>query len=274
MRFAAGITLYNYTNDQVLRIKEYSKAFDKVFLFDNSEVDYPKPKLELDDRFIVISGEGNRGLPYAFNSIIDRCGEYDFLCTLDQDSVFLTDDINKIKLYLESYKGKEYLGIIAPYVDYGYAKHRLSESVEKKRWVITSGSFVNLNALRKEKVYYDNAYFIDKFEIDLCEHLLTKGYDVLMYHGSELHQSLGEDSGHNHPNHSALRHYYLFRNRLYFNNKWHSIVIRYFLNIAQTLRHELLILLYEENKWAKMLKLVPAIVDYYKGNMGKWKRVQ
>lgn len=273
MRIAAGITLYNYTNDQVQRIREYSKSFDKVFLFDNSEVDYPKPNLELDDSFVVISGGGNKGLPYAFNSIIDRCGEYDFLCTLDQDSVFLTEDINKIKQYLESYKEKDNLGVIAPYIDYGCARYTLSQCVEKKRWVITSGSFVNLNVLRKEKVCYDNAYFIDKFEIDLCEHLLSLGYNVFMYYGSVLHQSLGEDSGHNHPNHSALRHYYLFRNRLYFNNKWHGIVTRYFLNIAQTLRHELLILLYEKKKWDKMLKLLPAIVDYYKGNMGKWKKV-
>lgn len=271
MRIAAGITLYNYTNDQVQRIREYSKSFDKVFLFDNSEVDYPKPKLELDDRFIVIPGEGNRGLPYAFNSIIDRCGEYDFLCTLDQDSVFLTEDINKIKLYLESYKDKDNLGVIAPYIDYGYTKHTVSESVENKRWVITSGSFVNLNVLRKEKVYYDNAYFIDKFEIDLCEHLLALGYNVLMYHGSELHQSLGEASGHRHPNHSALRHYYLFRNRYYFNNKWHKGLKKWFLNIAQTIRHLILIALYEKQPIEKISMLSNALKDYQRGKMGKFR---
>lgn len=269
MRFAAGITLYNYTTEQIERIRNYSKVFDAVFLFDNSDKDYQKPTIDIDKNVCILSEGQNMGLPYAFNQIIKKCDGFDFLCTLDQDSIFLSDDINHTKEWIESCNLINNLGIVAPFVDYGHEDYLETEKVDRRKWVITSGSFVNLNILRKEGVCYDEAYFIDKFEIDLCEHLRTLGYIVLMYHGSTLHQSLGEESGHKHPNHSALRHYYLFRNRLYFNNKWHSGLYKYFLNTAQSFRHIFLIVLYEDTPFKKVREFFPACKDYLHNKLGK-----
>ena len=117
---------------------------------------------------------------------------------------------------------------------------------------------------------YDNKYFIDKFEIDLCQQMTTRGIEVLMYHGSVLYQNLGERNGHRHPNHSALRHYYLFRNRFYFNRKWFTNIKCIVLDVLQTLKHIGLILLFEDEKMYKIQFLKKAIKDYKKGNMGKY----
>lgn len=271
LRFAAGITLYNYNNTQINRLIEYSSSFEIVFFFDNSEPGYKCNYENLPKNIILLSENRNCGLPYAFNKIIEdqRTQELDFLCTLDQDSVFTKEDIDNIKRYLAQSESIENIGVIAPYVKYGYGTHKKNNEVESKKWVITSGSFVNLNILRKEKMTYDNAYFIDKFEIDLCQQMVSKGYKVLMYHGSELLQSLGEYSGHKHPNHSPLRHYYLFRNRLYFNHKFYKAPKRWLLNTLQTSRHVFLIIFYEERKKEKLGFILPAFRDYIDGRMGK-----
>ena len=99
MKFAAGITLYNPTPLQLEHIKEYGKSFDYVFLFDNSEPEYKQIKNDFGDNFIVLSKGYNVGLPSAFNEIIknEKCQEIDFLCTLDQDSVFSELEIQKLK---------------------------------------------------------------------------------------------------------------------------------------------------------------------------------
>lgn len=270
MLFAAGITLYNPSEKQIENALGYSDYFDRIFLFDNSDDGIcRKGKMDAIDKVVYLDGNGNNGLPYAFNRILEKCVGYDFLCTLDQDSLFSGPDIEHIKKYIENKIDIKKCGIISPYVDYGIRTYTLSESIESKKWVITSGSFVNLNIIRKEELSYDENYFIDKFEIDLCEQLKNRNYRIVMYHGSTLHQELGESNGHTHTNHSPLRHYYLFRNRFYFNKKWYMGIKRYFLNIAQTTRHVLLIILYEENKINKISQLKEAYLDFKKSKFGK-----
>lgn len=272
MKFAAGITLYNFDISTIERVGNYESAFDVIFLFDNSEPDYCHPPIKLSEKFVVITEHKNMGLPYAFNKILERCGDFDFLCTLDQDSSFGIEDISKVKDLIKTMHNLDCIGIIAPYIDYGHKEYIVSEQIDRRKWVITSGSFLNLHVIRKESIKYDEAYFIDKFEIDMCENLRKRGYEILMYHGSTLHQSLGDYSGHRHPNHNPLRHYYLFRNRFYFNKKWYSGIKRSFLNSAQTVRHMLLILMYEKKKKEKMFIFMSAYNDYLKRRMGKWRK--
>ena len=42
MKFAAGITLYNPTVENIRHVKEYVNLFDKVFIYDNSEPEFVK----------------------------------------------------------------------------------------------------------------------------------------------------------------------------------------------------------------------------------------
>lgn len=268
MRFAVGVTLYNPHKEQIDNIALLAENFDKVFLFDNSEPDYIKPNYPSSDKFEILSYNENVGLSKAFNCIMDHCNDFDFLCTMDQDSKFYADDIHQIQSYIKNTDTTS-MGIIAPYIDYGSGKHQQKKTIESKSWVITSGSFVNLNVVRKFNLKYDEKYFIDKFEIDMCEQIKQVGGCIIMYHKSVLHQELGEKSGHKHPNHSPLRHYYLFRNRFYFNNKWHSGICGILLSILQTVRHLCLIVMYEKNKIKKTKVLLDAYFDYKHNKLGK-----
>lgn len=271
MKFACGITLYNPSLEQLENIKEYSSSFSKVFLFDNSEPEYEHDFVDLPSNIYVLTENRNCGLSYAFNEIIinPECQDVDFLCTLDQDSIFEKNDILNIEHLIEKCEYIDSVGIIGPYVDYGFGKHNTREVIEVKKWIITSGSFLNLNVVRKEGLSYDLNYFIDKFEIDMCQQMLVKGYGVLMYHGAVIHQQLGENSGYRHPNHSPIRHYYLFRNRIYFNNKWKKGISKYVITILQTIKHVVLILAYEDNKFNKIRMLSIALSDYKNKRMEK-----
>ncbi len=271
MKYAAGITLYNPSVSQINHIKQYSTIFDKVFVFDNSEPNYDKPNYSFPDNYIIITENCNKGLPYAYNRIIQHvdCSDIDFLCTLDQDSIFENNEIKKIFDFLENNDNSD-IGIVAPYIDYGFGKHNHFSSIESKKWVITSGSFVNLSVINRYDIKYDEGYFIDKFEIDLCKQLDTKGLKILMFHDAILKQELGEYSGHRHPNHNWLRHYYLFRNRFYFNNKFYNGIKKYFLSFSQSFKHCLLIIMYENNKARKIRQIKKAYKDYKIGKMGKY----
>ena len=278
MKYAAAITLYNPTKKQIEYCRLYKEVFDLVYLLDNSEVPSEKTRESfIGAKFVYIKMNGNEGLPKAFNTVLNRKEllVYDFLCTLDQDSVFTNEEIGKLKsfisdVYSERIKDLSYddVAIFAPVIDYGRGIGQ-SERYEKRRRVITSGSFLNVKLIQNNNFRYDEKYFIDKFEIDLCQQIILNNKDIVVYHGSILMQHLGDTENSKHSSHSSLRHYYLFRNRFYFNNKFYRWSKRYILNILQTLRHCYSIVSYESNKMEKLRELPIAISDYRKNNMGK-----
>lgn len=277
LRFCAGITLYNPSEENIRNIYEYKSSFEKIFIYNNSEKIVNIKILEQSEKFIIISENKNDGLPKAYNKILKICQEenIDFLCTLDQDSFFSTDDISAIKKLIENnfMEWRKKVAIIAPYIEYkkSYEKKRekrISE-INEKKWVITSGSFLNIKLLKEYELNYDENYFIDKFEIDLCKKIILKKLKIYMYLKSVLYQELGEKNSKNKINHNPLRHYYLFRNRFYFNNKFYTFPKKYFLNIAQTLRHIFMIIFNEDDKLKKLKMFVKAYKDYKKNKMGE-----
>ncbi|WP_050636211.1 glycosyltransferase [Candidatus Stoquefichus sp. SB1] len=272
--FVAGVTLYNPDYNAFERIREYAQVFDYIYVFDNTELSNSnKDEFENISNIIYLSEYENMGLPYAFNKIISKMPvNVNYLCTLDQDSIFSKEDIKRI-IYKINHIDMTNIAIMAPKVIYHSSNVQIEEKLQKRKWVITSGSFLNIRILKQENIKYDENYFIDKFEIDLCQQLINKNYIIYQYNGSLLHQRLGEDSGHMHPNHNPIRHYYLFRNRFYFNKKYvHSFIKRIIINFLQTARHIFLIVLYENKKKKKLSMLMYAWIDYKKGEFGKGKK--
>lgn len=269
MKYAAGVILYNPTQEQIDRICKLEDSFDAVFLFDNSESTYQKPSYPHHIKFHLLGENANKGLSYAFNKIIEHCGEYDYLCTLDQDSIFTKEEICKLQTYLDKMSISSKTGIVAPFVDYGTKPYTPSEESKHVDFVITSGSFVNLTMIRERNISFDENYFIDRVDADLCKQVNAMGYEIIIYHESVLHQRLGEETAHSSSSHNPLRHYYMFRNRLYFNNKWYRGPKKWFLNVAQTIKHLNMILWYETDKPKKLKAFIEASRDYLNNKMGK-----
>ncbi len=270
MRYAVALTLYNPSIENIDNLKNYIDNFDGIFIYDNSN-DNKKYKelIPNNDKVHYFFNGRNDGLPCAFNEVLNSSylNDYKFLCTMDQDSYFQDSEIKKIKSFIEKNMYKE-VAIYAPYILYNDKDMLPKQKVIYEEWVICSGSFINLDVIRKHKVRYDKQYFIDRFEVDFCKQVRLLGYKIIVYTDSTMKQELGSDSGHRHPNHSPLRHYYLLRNRLYFNYKYYRKTKAFCLSFLQIIKHISLILLFEEYKGEKVKACLRGFDDYRKRKFG------
>ncbi|MFR0539483.1 glycosyltransferase [Limosilactobacillus reuteri subsp. suis] len=272
-KFACGIVTYFPNNDVIDKINKYSDEFDEVYVFDNTpqESDVLK-KLELNQKIHLYSNEENNGLSVAYNYFVkEAISNCDFLCTLDQDSVFLTENIEKIIDYINS-NDLDSIAVIGPKIIYNndYEMSARNSDINDKRYLISSGSFLNLSILKENNIKFDPQYFIDRVDIDFCQECIRKGFRVVEYTSSVLYQTLGTPTKHmNKGNHSYKRHYYMFRNRFYYNRKFsNSLLQRESLNIIQSLKQCLRILTFEDQKINKLKQLLLAIYDYQHNIMG------
>ena len=272
MLFACCVTLYNPDNNVIKRIENYIRLFDKIYLFDNTELENYSDISRIISKLEgveYITENKNKGLSYALNAIMNKAleGDYDYLCTLDQDSNFQTEDIIQIKKHLESTYSDNY-GIIGPHIIYHNEMYDKKDKLVDKRYIITSGGFINLRVIKKICIRFDENYFIDRVDVDFGRQIQIRGYRLGEYKGAVLYQQLGTSSGHDHPNHSPLRHYYIFRNRFYYNKKYYNYPIRFIVSLAQTAKHLILIILYESDKCEKITQLYYAYNDYRHDDMG------
>lgn len=265
MRIAVGITFYYPREIDIDKIDMYSSMFDKVYVYDNAF----DSNINLTQRFkkyknvYYICNHSNDGLPKAFNYILKTAykDKMDYLCTLDQDSLFLEEEISKIKTWIQKNR-VDSIAMVCPAIRMNGKAQKSNECTEEKvNWSICSGSFFNLHILKKEEIWFDEYYFIDRFDKDICEAIMRKGYEIIRLNNVHLDQELGVIKN-GHANHSSLRHYYIFRNRFYYNQKFYNRTLRYSRNIVQTFHHIYLILRHEEKKIEKIIVLKKAIVDY------------
>ena len=99
--------------------------------------------------------------------------------------------------------------------------------------VMTSGNVINLDAFKAVGGFSDE-YFIDCVDFDFCAKLRQCGYQILRLNKIKLNHSLGKykkkvifGKAYTSFEHSALRRYYIVRNRLYFCNKFKDVFPEY-----------------------------------------------
>lgn len=194
---------------------------------------------------------------------------YNYLCLLDQDSVFNSDEVYKMMNFIDAYPTKEQVAIFSPRVIYDKrVSKKIVSDYEFKKFVISSGSFINLKIVENDSdINFDVNYFIDRVDTDFCMLCVKKGYKLVQYNKSVLIQQLGIEGHFGITQHSYKRHYYIFRNRLYYNQKFY----RHYksLSILQTLKQCLRIILFEDEKALKIKQLFYAIHDFNHDCMSK-----
>lgn len=277
MKFACGLTLYNPTQLEINNIFLYSKKFEKVYIFNNSDkldCEFTFLLEQIDNVYIIHSGS-NEGLSVALNCLcLAAIGEFDFICLLDQDSVFSEKNIIKIMSGIEKYNEQDVV-IFSPKIVYDhYPQTNVSiEEVSSEDWVITSGSFVNLG-LFEAVGGFDEAYFIDRLDFDFCYSSKCKGFKIKIINSSNLFQSLGttkEIFNFKFFEHSSLRNYYSFRNRIYFylKKKNGRVLFNSTILVLLSFKQIFRILFFEGDKTEKIKSILLAIKHYASGKMGK-----
>lgn len=271
MKYVCGIVTY-FPNESIIgKIKEYSNVFEHILVFDNTP--NGSKFLKKLDNFLkveVIFNKQNLGLSKAYEILLEKAEDgYNYLCLLDQDSVFNSGEIHKMMNFINIYPSKENVAIFSPRIVYNERNLKTFVSdYEFKKFVISSGSFINLEIVKNDlDIKFDANYFIDRVDTDFCMLCVKKGYKLVQYNKSVLIQQLGTEGHFGISQHSYKRHYYIFRNRFYYNQKFY----RHYksLSILQTLKQCLRIILFEDEKTLKLKQLSYAIHDFNHGCMSK-----
>jgi rhamnosyltransferase len=282
MKFCAGITLFYPTKNELESILNYIQVFEKIYVYDNTD-NIEKQKTNStyftnNNKFEYFSYCENFGLSVALNKMCKNSiiNSFDYICLFDQDSIINNTSLSNMISYISSTKDSS-VGIYTPEIIYSSQsemvvnKNSLKIEGLKVKWAITSGSFLNLDIFKLTEGF-DKNYFIDRLDYDYCVQLRDLGYKIIQIKNTFLFQQLGHENrfmGFKISEHSALRHYYVFRNRLYFYLDKRFSFLNILIIIVLSIGH-LFTIIIESDSISKFKILRQSIVDYSSGKMGKY----
>jgi len=292
MRNSIIITLVTYNCDPALceNLAALDDTGTDILIIDNNSEIVGRKLIEesADPRKTkVIWNADNMGIAYALNQgvhyAIDR--GYQWILTLDQDSLVTPGMIEAMVNVYESLGTEEQektAGLFAIPVERDLAKpddfrsDPTDRTYEKVFVGITSGNLLRTDIFEKVG-FFDEKLFIDYVDHDFYLRLASASYQLLECKGAKLiHQrgnytqkkvlgKLIETS-----NHSALRKYYITRNRMYMWKTYGESHPDFVRHDKKTFRKQLLkLLLVEDDKWDKLKMVVKGALDFQLGRFGK-----
>ena len=287
-KVAAIIVSYNPDSNLFDSINLLLNQVEKVIIVDNgSKEKYVKYIKSInEDKIEIILNKENLGIATALNIGVRKALEngYEWILTMDQDSKASPDMVKKMfNVYnsINREERKDILSIFPNFVDERIQSIEENSNMNSYEYVdadITSG-----NLLRKEvfeKVgFFDDSLFIDLVDSDFCMRLNEKGIKMIKIRDAVLYHSLGESKtikgilgSFNTSNHSALRRYYMTRNRFYIWEKYKGLN-SFTLNRDKKLfkKEFVKIILGEKDKVNKIKMVLRGYKDYKKGIKGKLK---
>ncbi|OUO45674.1 glycosyltransferase [Megasphaera sp. An286] len=274
MKVLTGIVTFNPDID---RLRENLSAVvvqdTDILIFDNGSINYTDiVSLALELRCRISHVEENKGIAYGLKYIMSYAMQncYDWVLSLDQDSISNKELINRYKEYIGdpqigaltcNIKDRNFVEISKPIFE--GSEH----DVTRIQKCITSGCFMRVSAYTTTDGY-DVSMFIDFVDFDICYALLRAGYQIIKIPFDGL---LHED-GHGKNvsffgkkyimyNKSAWRRYYMTKNEIYLARKFPEYQSP-FRTTIRCLWQSVLILIYEEDKINKFIKGIKGI---YKG---------
>lgn len=283
-KIAAMVILYHYTEQNIQAIESYVGQVEKVYCFDNSEIEQIdlKCKLLRNTNVEYLTCHQNIGLSVAINKVAQRAISegFQWLITFDQDSRASKNMIVVMRDFLAKHKQIDKIGIIAPVIDDGKTKFgiQVSEYSYYDR-VIQSGAMHNLEILKKVKGY-DEKLFIDQVDFEYCIRLLQEGYKIIKLNRAILIHNFEDKEAkvqyikgkrYTLNKYSPIRYYYIVRNNLFCGKKYKRVFRPYYAETKRNIEILCKTLRYEEEKRNKRKAIVVAYIDYYLGRMGKCK---
>lgn len=290
-KVAAIIVSYNPDNNLLDSINLLINQVERIIIVDNgSEVekkkninlirDIDKKKIE------VIFNEENLGIATALNigvrSVLKQ--GYKWILTMDQDSKVSKNMVQKMfEIYnsIDEIERKNILSIFPNFVDERVQSIQENSDMDTYEYVdadITSGNLLRSEVFDKVG-FFDDSLFIDLVDTDFCMRLNEKNIKMIKVRDAILYHSLGESKSvksifgkFNTSNHSALRRYYMTRNRFYTWEKYKDLN-SFTLNRDKSLfkKEFIKIILGEKDKVNKIRMVFKGYKDYKKGIRGKLK---
>ena len=269
MKIPCVVVLYNPNIGEVVsNIKTYIGSLEILYIFDNSDsgIIYQETLENISPKIKYYSCNGNKGISFALNYIsqIAYKSNFEWILTMDQDSSFSLP--NGFDLYIDLIRKEldSKVGLFCP----SFPKENA-----KTPQFYTSGSLININAwLNIGK--FDENLFIDEVDGDFTYRLSEANYKLIKIHDIKLNHKLGDQLHKSFfgktlscDNHSAIRKYYIARNRIYLMKKRPNMRMLYF---TDSLTKFILFILIEPDKKRKMTMLIRGVCDGLRNKMGKY----
>ena len=291
MKIAGVVVLYNPDKNVRKNIDSYIDDLDMLYVVDNSPEPNDNSKYYKGKKIKYISNHGNKGIAYALNvgakEAIKEKAEW--LLTMDQDSSFKDDSLNKMIGFLKELKTNnimssalnlkyDNLGVISALQRTMLNKDEKLKGIDYPLVVMTSGNIINLATYKKVGGFKD-WLFIDAVDFEFCLNIKKHKYDIIQYNEAELNHNLGHIKEYNFlgktvyvTNHSAIRRYYITRNRHYLYDLYNEDFLDYCsIELSRTKKELLKIILFEDNKWNKIKAIYKGYKDYKRGIKGEMK---
>lgn len=277
VKIAGVVVLYYPKVEDINNIYSYIEDIDKLYVIDNTpEVDNKRLLPDSNKIDYIFNGE-NVGVAKALNIAARKAIKegYNWLLTMDQDSSFKKDSIEKIKDYIKDHDIND-VGIVTPLHRIKVMKNKLRPDIEYPIDVMTSGNFVNLDVYQKIGGYKD-WLFIDAIDTEYCLNLWSSGYKVVRLNFVEMDHVLGNiifkkmfgrefvSTNHNH-----IRRYYIMRNNHYVRDMYVGYNKEYCEMLVKQKGNIMKILLFEKDKFRKIRESIRGYIDYKKNIKGKY----
>lgn len=290
-KVAAIIVSYNPDNNLLDSINLLINQVERIIIVDNGSESEKKKNIKLirdidKEKIEIIFNEENLGIATALNIGVRSALKqgYNWILTMDQDSKVSKNMVEKM---FEVYNGidekerKDILSIFPNFVDERVQSIEENSDMDTYEYVdadITSGNLLRAEVFDKVG-FFDDSLFIDLVDTDFCMRLNEKNIKMIKVRDAILYHSLGESQSvksifgkFNTSNHSALRRYYMTRNRFYTWEKYKDLN-SFTLNRDKSLfkKEFVKIVLGEKDKINKIKMVFKGYKDYKKGIRGKLK---
>lgn len=290
-KISAVIVTYNPDSGLYKSVEALMNQVDKIIVVDNGSNDLGKSiisdlKEKHTEKITIIFNEENLGIATALNKGVEYAlkNKYQWVLTMDQDSCAEED---MVKTMLDTYYGidenerKDILSLFPTFIDRGIESLDKNNNSVKYEYVdaeITSGNLLKAEVFEKAG-FFDDTLFIDMVDTDYCMRLNELGIKMIRVSGAILNHSIGNSKQvkkllgtFNTSNHSAIRRYYMTRNRLYTWNRYKDLN-SFTLNRDKKLfkKEFVKIILGEDDKLNKVKMVLKGYKDYKNGVRGKLK---
>ena len=279
---AAVIITYNTGNEFSKNVLSLKKHVWEVIVVDNGSNKETLSMLRgLKEEITLIELNENKGIAYALNRGIEYAvnNYFQWVLTLDHDSTVSDSMIsNMLSVYNSIDESeKEKIVMLTPKHVEEKQMDVVSKSQENK-WEyvlteITSGALTKADFYKNE--LYDEKLFIDLVDHDYCLRINSMGYKIIRVNSAILIHNLGESIQKKilgititPTNHSALRRYYMSRNRKYIWNKYRGTFKEWVIKDKIRFLNEIVKIIAFEDEKLNKLKMIKLGLNDYKDK--KW----
>ena len=265
-----------YPDENIVKLTDYFLNRDlRILVVNNSEGKNEFLK-KIEPRVTLLSDNRNKGIAEPLNIALKFASDsnYKFILTLDQDSFpsenYLIEMEKTMLKFLED--KKTYPAIIGPkyvYDDKNIVSKDRSTHYSIVETIMTSGNILNVNLFMQNNIWFNENYFIDHVDHEICFQLQSKDLVVIESAHAVLHHELGYIStrkvfGKNISvyNHSPFRQYYIYRNYIWLYKMYNKKYKNWFHDSnRRLLKRFIKIIFFEEKKVLKIKAIAKGLKD-------------